>query len=694
MPAKSRIFSEMLAEEAENGSRNFQHRDAANQAKRRKTGLNSKFDRMVEAMNITYRSPKERQRTRSSSVSSYGVPQTPVDAYAGLQAGALGQDFSVIKLGPRTDLEVEDEEPSQVSQDAQCTVPLPGWLSETFTTLAKKHPLRLLLPSSMRSVSAEVRDGQTSNESQAVFAFSPPPIPAQPSNALQSPIAFRARTVPEISAPARLETSPPLRFEPFSTPGPASSIRQPSPSKPFASTNLFSEVQPYSTGSYGLPSPQQAHVHDSQEIDKVEFLSEISNRLSSEQMNLPISSIALAPSMLTSTRQDPYFNTASRNYDEHEVDAQFPPSSALAQFSRPSILAQQPYLPVINQDFEDSQDLGVKFNQSEHFLDAQPSVLSRTSTLPEMPCFPLAHIESEFPEESNHNNELTNAFTTPGPAYISSRPVYYDTPTDDPSSDPPDPSYQIDQADIDFQWTPFDRKVTKPFEHDHFNKPLLPIIPEPETGQDIEDLASLPPSSDQPTAEDSNPSISALRSKTGSDHELPLASSSSDSPVVNEETGPQGDRRNIVAHSVERKLSVDRLLPEAPPSPGPFRFIPPSRSPSLAQNETINLNHNALQRHLTSSARGLPTDGHPTAASPAVSSDLIAKNLTRLPNFGYASRRDVEDFDTSKNDLLNTLDKIAPDSPIHGAEVDSREETDSIESWSQEQEQELLQLGL
>lgn len=67
-------------------------------------------------MNATYRSPKKRQRTRSSSVSSYGVPQTPVDVYEGLQVGALGQDFSVIKMrnDSHMDLGTEDEDTSQV----------------------------------------------------------------------------------------------------------------------------------------------------------------------------------------------------------------------------------------------------------------------------------------------------------------------------------------------------------------------------------------------------------------------------------------------------------------------------------------------------------------------------------------------------------------------------------------------------
>ena len=73
--------------------------------KRRKTGLNSRFDRMVEAMNATCDSPsgstfsRRNARNRSSSSSSYGPPTTPLaPCYEELKSDALGRNFSVLKV--------------------------------------------------------------------------------------------------------------------------------------------------------------------------------------------------------------------------------------------------------------------------------------------------------------------------------------------------------------------------------------------------------------------------------------------------------------------------------------------------------------------------------------------------------------------------------------------------------------------
>lgn len=54
-----------------------------------------------------------------------------------------------------------------------------------------------------------------------------------------------------------------------------------------------------------------------------------------------------------------------------------------------------------------------------------------------------------------------NIFSTPGPTFTVSRPVYFDSPTEHPSlSDPLEPeSYQLDLDALDFQWQPFLRKT-------------------------------------------------------------------------------------------------------------------------------------------------------------------------------------------------------------------------------------------
>ncbi|GAW00514.1 protein [Lentinula edodes] len=576
-------------------------------AKRRKTGLNSKFDQMVETMNATYRSPKKRQRTRSSSVSSYGVPQTPVDVYEGLQVGALGQDFSVIKMrnDSRMDLETEDEDASQVSQNTRCIAPLPGWLSETFTTLTKKHPLRLLLPSSMRDSNADSasQDASAPGEPDDLFAFRPPPTPAGSSTCFVYCSAQPTKLVCAICCVFARST-----------------------------------VQPSK--------------------DNREYVSAASNEFSMEPMNPPASSFAPASSFLVPSQQFPYSDPAVGNYVEQHFDANIP-----IHASTPTSM-----LPIINIGPCSPND---RSNYHENNLDAASD------------------------DDIDLHSELTNAFTDPGSAYISSRPLYFDAPTDDPSSDPPDPAYEIDYATLNFQWKPFDRKITGSLEYKHPIRPITHYILEQEPSV-TEDLGSLPPSSDQISGDDSNFSNSVLHSgKTGSDRELPLATSS-DPPMVDDHS--LDTTHNATARVKERTISIESQPAADLPSPTPFRFTPPSQTPSFSQ--TIVPTNESSPRRLASSRitkNTLLADGRqpPAAASPVFSDPFFSP-----PNFGDEAKTKVEDLHVLKNNLLNTLDKIAPDPLTRNEDtrgVEAKSPTgseDDIGSWSEEQEQELSQLGL
>lgn len=71
------------------------------------TGLNTRFDRMVNRVNLTLEETHtlpRRGRDRASSAGSssassgYDVPKTPVDAYNGLEEGRLGKSFAIIKM--------------------------------------------------------------------------------------------------------------------------------------------------------------------------------------------------------------------------------------------------------------------------------------------------------------------------------------------------------------------------------------------------------------------------------------------------------------------------------------------------------------------------------------------------------------------------------------------------------------------
>lgn len=86
----------------------------------------------------------------------------------------------------------------------------------------------------------------------------------------------------------------------------------------------------------------------------------------------------------------------------------------------------------------------------------------------------IAHnINALAPNSPNfREDELPiNIFSTPGPTFTVSRPVYFDSPTEHPSlSDPLEPeSYQLDLNALDFRWQPFLRKTLP--DHSLINPP-------------------------------------------------------------------------------------------------------------------------------------------------------------------------------------------------------------------------------
>ncbi|KAL1682718.1 hypothetical protein EV122DRAFT_286988 [Schizophyllum commune] len=235
---------------------------------RRKTGLNDRFDRMVETMSVRHRSPtktpKRRKKPRSSSFSSASELRTPVDDYHDVQPERLGKNFAVIKMGTsaglhqRSDGNEDDEEVVSGWQPAS-PPPLPGWLASTFTTLNKKHPLRLLLPHASaasqpaeKSRAPDNKAAPSRTEDDDVFAFhapdendppqleqnAPPVLLQSPfshasNNPAQSPLLSRAVATPSIA------TAPDA---PFSTPGPAPPSQCSMPPPPLFNEQQVSQV--------------------------------------------------------------------------------------------------------------------------------------------------------------------------------------------------------------------------------------------------------------------------------------------------------------------------------------------------------------------------------------------------------------------------------------------------------------------
>ncbi|KAJ7188276.1 hypothetical protein C8R46DRAFT_1242543 [Mycena filopes] len=69
--------------------------------------------------------------------------------------------------------------------------------------------------------------------------------------------------------------------------------------------------------------------------------------------------------------------------------------------------------------------------------------------------YPNPHLADD---PSTNNSAYMDIYSTPGPGYRTVPPVYFDSPTEDPSaSDPMEPVYEVDS--LDFRWEPFIHKA-------------------------------------------------------------------------------------------------------------------------------------------------------------------------------------------------------------------------------------------
>ncbi|KAG2154398.1 uncharacterized protein EDB93DRAFT_1132008 [Suillus bovinus] len=337
--------------------------------------------------------PKTRRKrarsSGSSSVSSYDLPKTPVDAYS--HEDRIGSAHSVSKMNhgppnPAKSAKVQRELKTyqKGSKVRAPTKALPMWLASTFSTLEPKHPLRELLPPLAHEDMIEVR---TRNEprpcsqearNSRVFAFSPFDADVKENNDAAHDPPFADPAFCDIvllprdptTANAELQTShlreDTLDFCPFSTPGSLVALQH------AVNSNASSDLA----------------------------------RPSGSQKTL----VHVKPPLLS---HDASVNRA--NFTSPPV-------------FRPTITGPENYLTSFR----------------------RRSAVTSNDRGPYSPA-------PDFQE-----NALTmNIFSTPGPAFTVSRPVYFDSPTEDPSlSESLEPeSYELDLDALDFRWQPFLRKT-------------------------------------------------------------------------------------------------------------------------------------------------------------------------------------------------------------------------------------------
>ncbi|KAI0043655.1 hypothetical protein FA95DRAFT_1574962 [Auriscalpium vulgare] len=206
--------------------------------------MNSRFDRMIEEVNLMSRSsdassPRRRRRiysSGSSSIGSYDLPKTP-HTYPD-HSGRLGKDFSVLKMKgdgaymrPDEHTRSDSTEPEDQGDGAgawqnprtpKAAEGMPDWLTNTLSTLQPTHPLRRLMPglkspprkpkrrhSSMTYVSETLPEVVSGG---SVFAFKPPETQApspRPDSAPDAP-----QLEPTAIAPPSSENGVPILMHP------------------------------------------------------------------------------------------------------------------------------------------------------------------------------------------------------------------------------------------------------------------------------------------------------------------------------------------------------------------------------------------------------------------------------------------------------------------------------------------------
>ncbi|KAK0212705.1 hypothetical protein DFS33DRAFT_58013 [Desarmillaria ectypa] len=409
--------------------------------KRQRTGLNSRFDRMMDTVNVVCRSPDRRDRTRSagsSSNNSYVMPTTPLDAYNILQSGRLGKDFSVIKTKQGTVSQGENQDSSMLDRENfsnhRSSEALPSWLSDAFLSLDENHPLRLLLPSSMdQPMSSSLKDPNDCDpvyfsDGESPFAFSVLEADKMELHATVFPYSDRSKILPKLTQVNDLHS---LSFIPFTRPGPALQVSVLHPSPILARALTLS------------PPPPPQHPN---------------------------------PSCRDASRPHSYRSFDPSSHPQlFEIDSPDPPLPAelrdnfTIDFHNPqptSVMAPPP-------EHARFRDMPTSASQLFHNCLASPysqHMLTPCSNIP-IADYSLGEVKQDEALISHvflHRREgidmsrFQNIFSTPGPGYLISRPVDFDSPAESSSSSDPafEIKYNVECAESDFQWKSYDRSGT------------------------------------------------------------------------------------------------------------------------------------------------------------------------------------------------------------------------------------------
>ncbi|KAF9049719.1 hypothetical protein BJ165DRAFT_941493 [Panaeolus papilionaceus] len=258
---------------------------------------NEVFDRMVETMSVvssyskrekdsddsSYRRRMQKRKSRRSS-SLLQVPSPESSSGAG--------GLSFVKSASSFNERSTSSKASEASDEKV----LPPWMINTFLSLSKNHPLRLLLPPELNNTPDIQTIDNSSQESplDSVFAFN---VMDQGSSKPSSP-TLCSNIHGESSAPPITEKMDNLPV-PFSTPGPASRISVSNPARallftyPFRSRN---HIEPHADEIAEI-GPFDAHTITFEPKDVIS----LDNNCAQERFSFNLTNVSSSPTLRSSS---------------------------------------------------------------------------------------------------------------------------------------------------------------------------------------------------------------------------------------------------------------------------------------------------------------------------------------------------------------------------------------------------------
>lgn len=319
--------------------------------------------------------------------------------------------------------------------------PLPEWLSNTLSHLPRNDPLRILLPPSPQHSSNNTLSDPT--EDVPLFAFSQSPD--------QNLVVQGEHTEETVASnPIGSLHSAYIDYQPnrqghYSANEHTQPTGLPSPMHPFEKTVNDSELRTFLSDAPALASAMKFDPMLIQSPDLLPLPFSTPGPSSNISFNHPyqptVTTIPVLPDDIAPNELDGV--TAGS------------PSSILDSFS--DLIATEPCVPLSNPSVSTILAPAPRFAFA---VDISPS-----PPLIDEPVLDPIEFDNSLVSTSSPScmPEIRNLYSTPGPRFeaITSKRIYFDSPTEDPSdSDPFEPTegYEIEPEELDFKWEPFIRK--------------------------------------------------------------------------------------------------------------------------------------------------------------------------------------------------------------------------------------------